>query len=299
MESLRPSLILVPTDFSGPAAHAVRYASALGERFGAHLLVIYADAFIPPVDFTASGAGSFSVARDVMVDEAREQLVAHAENNIGRNVPYDTRVVVGDAVDAITRELQESGANLVVMGTHGRSGVPRLVFGSVTEAVMRVATAPVIAVNAGTTESGSVSRILCPVNFTDACRAALRQAVALLDGPDAPILLFHALEGKELQPSINELIRLHEWAPPEIAGRCELKTMPSRAPVEAILDLALATAADLIVLDVAPGRSLYESLRGTVAERIVQASHCPVLTMNAFAARALQSAGSVRELALA
>jgi nucleotide-binding universal stress UspA family protein len=195
--------------------------------------------------------------------------------------------------------LQESGANLVVMGTHGRGGVPRLVFGSVTEAVMRVATAPVIAVNAGTTESGSVSRILCPVNFTDACRAALRQAVALLDGPDAPILLFHALEGKELQPSINELIRLHEWAPPEIAGRCELKTMPSRAPVEAILDLALATAADLIVLDVAPGRSLYESLRGTVAERIVQASHCPVLTMNAFAARALQSAGSVRELALA
>lgn len=299
MESLKPKLILVPTDFSKAAAHAVRYASALGERFGAHLLVIYADMFIPPVDFTATAGGSFTLTRDEMIEGAREQLEAHAENNIERNVPYDVRVVVDDPVDAIVSEARESGANLVVMGTHGRSGVSRLIFGSVTEAVIRIAPVPVLAVNPSTSESASVTRVLCPVNFTDACRAALRQAVALLDTDDSPIQLFHGLEGKELQPSIEELIRLHEWAPPEIAGRCELKTVPSRAPAGDILDLALATATDLIALDVNPGRSIFEALRGSVAERIVQESHCPVLTMNPHAVRAMTKTNDARTPAFA
>jgi len=53
METPTPKLILVPTDFSAPAAHALRYAAALGARFEAHLLVIYADLFVPPADFSA------------------------------------------------------------------------------------------------------------------------------------------------------------------------------------------------------------------------------------------------------
>lgn len=125
MESLVPRLILVPTDFSAPASHALRYASALGERFGAHLLVIYADPFSPPAEVNASGTGAFTAARDVMIDEAREQLELHAERNISTNVPYDVRVIVGHPLDAITEAARESGANLVVMGTHGRSGISR------------------------------------------------------------------------------------------------------------------------------------------------------------------------------
>lgn len=51
MQPFRPRLILVPTDFNEPAADAVRYASALAARFDAHLFVVYADTFIPPIDF--------------------------------------------------------------------------------------------------------------------------------------------------------------------------------------------------------------------------------------------------------
>ena len=296
MESLVPRLILVPTDFSAPASHALRYASALGERFGAHLLVIYADPFSPLADFTASGAGTFTAARDVMIDEARQELESHAERNISTNVPYDVRVIAGHPLDAITEAARESGANLVVMGTHGRSGIRRLFLGSVTEAVMRIATVPVIAVNPSTSEKASVSRVLCPVNFTAACSAALRQAVALVDAENVPILLFRGVEEKELQPSIQELIRLYEWAPPEIAGRCELKTVPTHAPAEEILNLALATATDLIAIDVSSDRSPADSLRGSIAERIVQQSRCPVLTVNAYAARLFPSAAKVQEL---
>src|SRR2546423_991422 len=101
MEPLEPKLILVPTDFSDPAAHSLRYASSLAERFGAHLLVIYADTFIPPVDFTASAAGTFGLPQDLMVEEAERQLREHAVQNIGNGVPFDLRVVVAGPIDAI------------------------------------------------------------------------------------------------------------------------------------------------------------------------------------------------------
>lgn len=294
MESLIPKLILVPTDFSEPAAHALRYASALGERFGAHLLVIYGDAFIPPVDFMATASGSFDLARDSMIEEAREELEEHAQKNISASVPYDTRISIGDPIDIITEVGRECGASLIVMGTRGRSGVARLLLGSVTEAVMRIASVPVIGVNPSTPESAGVGRILCPVQFSAACRVALRQAAALGDDAQVPILLFRGIEGKELQPSIQELIRLQEWAPRELAARCELETSEEKEPVAEILDLALATATDLIAMGIPADRSIAESLRGTMAERILRESRCPVLTVNFFAARA-QALGSFVE----
>ncbi len=295
MDSLVPRLIVVPTDFSAPASHAVRYASALGERFGAHLLVVYADTFVPPFDFTSGGVGVPTGEPESLIAAAREQLALHAERNISARVPYDILVIVGHPMESITEAARDSGANLVVMGTHGRSGIRRLLTGSVTEAVMRTSPVPVIAVNSSASENASVGRILCAVNFTPACSAALRQAGALADDDKAPILLVHGLEDQELQPSIQELIRLHEWAPPELAGRCQLKTAPRRGLAEEILDLALATAADLIVIDVSAERSPADNLRGSIAERIVQQSRCPVLTVNAHAAQSHLALGHARE----
>jgi nucleotide-binding universal stress UspA family protein len=286
METLKPKLILVPTDFSEPAAHALRYASALAERFSAHLLVLHGDVFIPPIDFTAAASASFALARDAMIEQAEEEIAAHAEQNVGINVAYDTRVSVGDPIDVITETARETGANLIVMGTHGRTGLARLVLGSVTEAVMRIASVPVIAVNPSTSEDAHVSRILCPVQFTQACRMALRQASALADNDSVPIQLFRGIEGRELQPSIHELIQLQEWAPRDLVSRCDLKTAPAPAPSEDILNLALATATDLIAIGIPSDRSLSENFRGTISERIVRESRCPVLTVNFFAARA-------------
>src|SRR5438128_7488626 len=119
METFRPKLILAPTDFSETAAHALRYATALSERFDAHLLVMYVDSFIPAVDFAAIPAGSFDLAQQKMIAEARETLEVHAEMNMCASVPYEVRVVVGSPVMAIVEEARETGADLIVMGTHG------------------------------------------------------------------------------------------------------------------------------------------------------------------------------------
>src|SRR5579859_5491269 len=173
MGSLTPKLILVPTDFSPASAHALRYASALAERFEAHLLVIFSDAFLPPVDFTGAAAGDFALSRGAMIDDTTEELIRFAEQNISAKVPYDTRVVVDSPVRGILDQAAEAGCDLIVMGTHGRTGVRRLVIGSVTETIIRTSTIPVIAVNTLAPESATVARVLCPVSYTAACRDAL------------------------------------------------------------------------------------------------------------------------------
>lgn len=195
METPTPKLILVPTDFSAPAEHALRYAAALGARFGAHLLVIYADLFNPPIDYTVGGAGTFHLPMEEMVEGAREQLQMFTEATIGMAMPYDVRVLVGTPTEKILAQVRESGANLIVMGTHGRTGLRRLLFGSVTEAVMRLAPVPVIAVHEATPETAPM-RVIAGNRSTEEGRAAVQYA-GLLAAAE-PVRFVEMPEGEDL-----------------------------------------------------------------------------------------------------
>jgi nucleotide-binding universal stress UspA family protein len=275
MEPFAPKLVLVPTDFSEPAAHALRYASALAERFGAHLLVIHADPFVPVADFTNTPADVFGELQESMVENAREVLQAHAEENVSAAVPFDLRVIVGGTLATIAAQLRESGADLVVMGTHGRTGMSRLLFGSVTESVIRTAAVPVIAVNPGAAESAHVGKVLCPVSFTETGREALRRAAALVDSRRTPLVLVQSID--------DDPLRVQQWVPRELLDRCEMQRCEmqrSSGGAEEIVHLAATSGADLIALGVEPDRTLHETLLGTFAERIVQQSRCVVLTVN-------------------
>lgn len=285
MESFEPRLILVPTDLSEAAAHALRYASALGERLGAHLLVIYANTFIPPIDFMSGMATEVEVSRDTVIGLATSDLRKHAEQNIRGRVAYDLRVIVDEPLHAIVAQARESGANLVVMGTHGRTGMRRLMFGSVTEAVMRVIPVPVIAVNPSTKDTADVEKILCPVTFTPACRDALRDAAALSRNPNARIVLLGLSDDDDVYMTTAE--RLRGWMPPELADRCDIQLVSGPDVAEQIVMIARTVHADLIAFGIPAGRSVAESLRGTMAERVVQQSNCPVLTVSAYAAHVL------------
>lgn len=280
MKSSEPRLILVPTDLREPAAHALRYASSLGERLGAQLLVIHADSFIPPTDFTATTAGVFELSRDAMIATAREDLQKHAQQNVGPRVPFEIRVVVGEPVDAIVAQARESGADLVIMGTHARSGVNRLMFGSVTEAVMRIIPVPVIAVNPAAAVTAEFERVLIPVHFTPVCRDALRQAAALASGSGTPLILLRTVDDEHADVGVEERHRMHDWLPAELAGRCRIKLIPSAHEADRIVETAKRVRAQLIAFGITAGRDAAEPLLGTIAEQVVQRSHCPVLTVN-------------------
>jgi len=154
------------------------------------------------------------------------------------------------------------------MGTHGRSGVRRLILGSVTEAVIPQATVPVIAINGACGEQPKADKVLSPITFTAASLEAVRYAATLGDG--ASLLLFRGVEGTEVPDTINEVIALQDWIPKELRSRAELKVVPYAASAMEIAELAKTSGADLIAVGV-PSRFVQD---------LLHFSPCPVLTIN-------------------
>jgi universal stress protein A len=141
------SHILVPTDFSACSDQAIAFARKLGCDLSAvvHLLHVMEEPFITP--------GSYQVhlpdtpaRREARYTQARRWLgrTATALNDIG--VRTTTEVRSGRPVDEILKAATDYGADMILMGTHGRSGLAHLLAGSVAEAVLRTSSCPVLTV---------------------------------------------------------------------------------------------------------------------------------------------------------
>jgi universal stress protein A len=163
--------ILVPTDFSPHSDAALAYAKALAPMFGAslHLLHVIDDVF-------ASGAFATEVygAMPVDFDDAcQSDAGTRLCNLLSRDeiTQFHARsaVVFGTTSPSITRYAAEHNIDLIVMGTHGRTGVAHVLIGSVAERVVRTASCPVLTVR----ESGAVK-----VHSVDAERVATPLAVS-------------------------------------------------------------------------------------------------------------------------
>jgi universal stress protein A len=133
--------ILFPTDFSPASEHALRWATSLARDSGATISIIHVEE--PPM---AYGGGEMYVGFDdaSTKEELRRTLVQITPTD--HNVAYDHKLLVGNPADAIVHEAEVENADLIVMGTHGRTGLTRLLMGSVAEAVVRRAKCPVLTV---------------------------------------------------------------------------------------------------------------------------------------------------------
>src|SRR5213075_243575 len=85
---MESKLILVPTDFSDASTHALRFAARLAERSGARIRLVYADYFVPPIDFAASAAVEYALTSDEAADEAKKLLIRTAEENLPATVTF-------------------------------------------------------------------------------------------------------------------------------------------------------------------------------------------------------------------
>ncbi len=142
------SRILVPTDFSPASDAAVHYARALAETFGATLRLLHV--LEDPAASTAFVADGYAVD----TPDIREALLTHARKCLARALPLTDRArfhvtseaLVGMPAATIVDYAAATGANLIVMGTHGRTGLAHLLMGSVAEHVVRTAPCPVLTV---------------------------------------------------------------------------------------------------------------------------------------------------------
>jgi nucleotide-binding universal stress UspA family protein len=144
--------ILCPVDFSNLSAHALRYASMLARCENARLVVAYAESFSPPSYFTEGQLGELErQTRDAFrgADSALRRFV-DAELDAEAASATEVRIVEAMPVDGIVRLTRDIKADLIVMGTHGRRGMNRLMLGSVAERLLRESEVPVLTVRGDT-----------------------------------------------------------------------------------------------------------------------------------------------------
>ena len=132
--------IVIPVDFSASSEHAARFGCALAQKLGAHVYLIHV---VDDRNGTSHRLAdvSGSPRRPYLEAKSAIQLVAE---RLGSDVQLTTEIRTGPVDEAIRSAVVAYGGDLVVMATHGRSGIPHLVFGSIAEEVIRTAPCPVL-----------------------------------------------------------------------------------------------------------------------------------------------------------
>ncbi|WP_224333494.1 universal stress protein [Haloprofundus halobius] len=187
--------ILVPTDGSEAAATALEHALLMAQATDAAVHVLYV-VDSEPDDAPVEENGDVQ-RRDTLYQYGQRTLEAAAERAdelVGgggaQMVRVETELQVGAPYEAILSYVDEKRVDLVVMGTHGRTGLQRYLLGSVAERVVRLADCPVMAVHEDDAEPAAYERILVPTDGSDCAEAAAEHAVAVARAFDAEV---HAL----------------------------------------------------------------------------------------------------------
>ena len=281
--------ILFPTDFSHTGDAALELAASLARKRSATLLIVHVEE--PPA---AYGGGEMYYG---MPDPDTEDLEAMLRKVVpsDRDVAFEHHLVTGDPAGAIGRLAEREGVELIVMGKHGRTGLARILMGSVAEAVVRRSPCPVLTLRQRQglkgRDEGQTPRkqkVLFPTDFSHKGDAALKMAASVAGDWDALLLIVHVEEppmdyGGEMyygmiEPATEDLTRmLHDIAPPDPSVRCQHRLLTGD-PTAIIPRFAEEEGVDLIVMGTHGRSGLVRLLMGSVAEAVVRRAPCPVLT---------------------
>lgn len=286
--------ILVPTDFSETANHAVEQALELAIRSRAKLHLFHV--VEPKVESWSGGvAGSLRDYLQGLERDAEQSLALKVEVLRGNEV--DVRYSTASELtpfEGISRKVEEIRPELVVMGTHGRTGLDRLVMGSVAERVLRHVSVNVLTLNAKcpvVRAARAFERILVPVDFSEFSKRALLAAQALR-AEGGHIRVAHVV-ASPIHPSfyaggINRLFQIDPEMPQRIRTNLESWLGKARAEIEVregdvfaeLMDVAEEDGAQLIVMGTRGLTGLDHLLMGSVTEKVVRRSEIPVLTVH-------------------
>ena len=293
-----PARILCPVDFSEGSRHALDYAVALAHSFCSYLDVLYVHRQTAPVP----AFGYPEVVRPLpLTDTERagllQSLAELVAGDRASGVPIDTLfeealAVAPTIVECAAREQTD----LIVVGTHGRTGFERLVLGSVANRVMTTAGCPVLVVPPRAPDAVpiAVRRVVCGVDFSPPSARALRTAGSLAGAMEARLTALHVLElagdpvdrppalsgyraGRFARASAQleaALTAVREWCtvdPLVVVGK----------PYAEILRIAADQQADVVVMGRQGSGALDRLTFGTTTHRVVRQASCPVLTVAA------------------
>lgn len=291
--------ILCPTDFSATADRAMAQAVALARHFNGRVKLFHSVAPIPyssPVAEVQTDSSFFQM----MLDQGARDLAAAAARAGTSGVPIETELRGGSVVAGILAAAKEYDADLIALGTHGRSGFDHVLLGSVAEKVLRKASCPVLVVPPGTDEAGathsSFSKVLCAFDGSAEAKAAVDFAIALARETDGVVVLVGVAE--TVAPVAESVVldveayrraraaaieaSFREAVSSEVRAWCHVEERVAHGkPSAAILNAAKETGAEIIVMGARGRGALDRFVFGSTTHDVIRRATCPVLTVHA------------------
>jgi nucleotide-binding universal stress UspA family protein len=287
------SKIVVGIDFSEESEIAARYAVKIARYTGASVILVHAGLVLDKQHDAAHSAAAREWEQMVeghlaadrgKLEELRERLAAQHQD-------VSHMVIDGFADTGLCEAAKELGADLVITGSHGRTGLKRLFMGSVAERVVRLCETSVMVARPGAEGSGPFRRILVPTDFSIHADRALQLAMVLC-APDGQIDVFHAWDTPpELAlewtgPVLHELASQAREAGESLLAKYHregltlgFETVRARA-VDGVLERLQGGDYDLVVMGSHGRRGLRRLLLGSVAELTVRHAPCSVLVVH-------------------
>jgi len=274
------SNIVVATDFSPASDTALLYSLGIARRNNARVWIVYvvADSFF--------SSETQQRAIDDAWREGHRRMTEHFISGRLDGIEHKLIVEHGAVYDVLTRMVEEHKAELLVLGTRGRSRIGKLLLGSVAESIFRQAPCPVMTVGPRTDVQLSPdgpSRILFCTGFSHHSLQAGKLAIRIAERQEAELLLLHV--GPESQPDRESYVRdakarLGSLVPSDAMLAAPVRTFVEfGTAVERILAVAQEERPDLIVLGVRQPEGFSRRLRWATAYGVVSNASCPVLTV--------------------
>jgi nucleotide-binding universal stress UspA family protein len=290
--------ILVPIDFSDASRHALQHAITIAGWYDAGITAMHVRTqpllVNPPIILAAARESIAGLTEAQQVEADLREWVAPATT---AGLTVDTIVTEGSPATRILDLARALPADLVVTGTHGRSGVARLILGSVAERVLREAPCPVMTVPPAVAGASKLpfEHLLCPIDFSRSSLEGLRIALSLAQEAGARLTLLGVFDwtgvsGKQAADTPEFRVRweaetrreLNALVPEDARNWCRVDTAIAfgRCSDEILMEAA-ASRVDLVVMGV-QGRSAIDiALFGSTTNAVVRQAGCPVLTVRA------------------
>lgn len=283
--------ILFLSDFSDASEHALPFALNLARQYESKILALHV---LAPFSLAFASPESAAATLEAMENGAQEGCQQLESRLLG--LDHKTILMRSSSVwSAVDSTLHEFLIDLVVLGTHGRTGALKLLMGSVAEEIFRKCNKPVLtigpAVCNGIHNGGRFHTILYATDFSREADAAAPYALSLAEESQARLMLLHVLPEpypkkgpKSSKESVADAMhQMQSLLPRNEANLCRPETMVRFGrPAEKILECAKESGADLIVMGVrAPGSrmGIESHFESAIAHRVVTQAICPVLTM--------------------
>lgn len=231
--------ILVPTDFSENASHAIEYAAETAKAVGAELIIL--NVYRPPVSTQSAihAVMAEDVGRETKAAKARLKTITDTIQDEYKGLACTYDVAVGEPVPEILARASEKKVDLIVMGTQGASKVVNVLFGSNTASVIEQASCPVLCIPFNLTYK-KPEKILFATNFAYSDIDGAKQLVELAKGFKSSLVFAHVVVGTEETDAEREVIE-------KFASEIKLQTGYAQISGTVISDATINTGLDALI----------------------------------------------------